>query len=350
MNQLKKFPVAVFITVLVVLGCLAHSFFGAPAEPVPVQTGNWVSDEADVLSMETEDAIRSYNQAFDADYSSVIAVATVPSAQGWDLYDYAIDLAGEWGLGSNDMILVMDIGGEDAYFMEGGNWPGLDCTGMLDQYMAADFFSGDFDSAVLSLFSAMSAWYPENGGAVHNDPYGGSSYYSGSSTPSHSAGTSASSGFVGVILLLILLFAILSAIERSRYTRWHRQYGHIATPPVAFVPVFPWHRPGSRWFVRMGHRPPPPPPHHHGGPGYSPPPGSFGGGPRPGSRPNHFGSSRPSGGFGGATRRPSGGSFGASRGSSRGGSFGGSRGGSFGGRGGGFSGGRSRGGGFGGRR
>lgn len=329
------------ITVLTVIGCIAYSLFAAPAQLIAVEPGNWIADEANVLSDATEDSLWAYNQSFDANYSSVIAVATLPSARGWDLYDYAMDLAENWGLGQNDLILLLDIGGEDAYFMEGGNWSSLDCSGMLDQYMAEDFFSGDYDSAVLSLFSGMDAWYPENGGSIHSDPYGNSDY-----TYTYNVGYSSGSvSIMAIIFLILIICIVLSSIERARYNTWYGRYGHMPTPPVAFVPIFPWHRPGSSWFLRMGRRPPRGPggPGGPGGPHHRPPTGGFGGGfggpgPRPGGRPNNFGGG--SGGFGGHS-----GGFG---GGSRGGSFGGSRGGGFGGRGGGFGG--SRGGGFGGRR
>lgn len=334
LNALKKFPVAVAITVLAVIGCIAYSLLAGPVSLISVQPGNWVVDEANVLSESTEDSLRSYNESFDNSYSSVIAVAAVRSTRGWELEDYALELADDWGLGPNDLVLLLDIGGQDAYFIEGGNWSNLDCSSVLDETMAADFFAGNYDSAVLNLFSTMSSFYQESGASSHSDPYG--DYYGGYYAPS-SSGISV----VGLLLVLILLYAVLASVERARYNAWYSRYGTMARPSVLFVPIFPWHRPGSAWFRRMGQRPPRGPggPGGFGGPGG---PGGFGGfgGPRPG------GNSRPGSGFGG-----SGGSFGGSRGGGFGGSgggFGGSRGGGFGGSGGGFGG--SRGGGFGGRR
>jgi len=314
-KALKQFPVAVAITVITIIGCIAYSIFAAPAQLLNVQPGNWVVDGADVLSPETEDSLRARNADLDQSYSTVVAVATVEQARGWDLYDYAMELAEDWGLGQRDLILLMDIGAQDAYLLEGGSW-GMDCSAMLDQYAAADFFSGDYEGAVLSLFGGLEEYFGYSG-----------TDYSGNHNSYYSSGTTSGVGSVVMfILLLLVVFAVLNAIDQSRYHTWHRSYGHMATPTVIFSPIFPWHRPGTSWFLRMANRPHRPPNVHV----HRDPPSSF-----RSNRP--YGSSRPHN-FGG-------GSFGGGRG----GGFGGSRGGGFGGgRGGGFGGGP--GGGFGGRR
>ncbi len=396
---MKKFPVAVAVTALVVAGCLAYSLFVSPVAAVKVKPGDWIADEANVLSESTEDALRSYNQSFDQNYGSVIAVATVSSTRGWTMEDYALKLGEDWELGSKDLVLLLDIGGEDAYLMESGDWTTLDPSAMLNQTMAADFFGGNYDSAVLSLFSTMSGWYPENGGNARSDPYAGYAQPNNYSSPSDGVFAM----ILRVIIILLVIYLILAAIERARYRRWYRDYGYMSAPTVYFTPVFPWHRPGSSWYNRMGHRPPPP---GSGGPGgprpggpaprpnsYRPAPGPRPGparpssgprpgparpssGPRPGpARPSSGprpGPARPSSGSRPGPARPSapsrpasggmgkagpsgggrigGGSFGSNRPSRPSGGFGGSRpSGGFGGsRGGSFGGGR--GGGFGGRR
>lgn len=304
---------AVAITALVVVGCIAYSLFAGPVPGPDVQPGNWIYDGAQVLSQETEDSLRGYNQTFDQNYGSIVAVVTTSSTRGWEMGDYAMDAAEQWQLSPNDLILVLDIGGQDAYFLEGGNWPDLDCSGMLDTYAAESFFAGDYDSAVLQLFAGMEDWYQGNAAPVGTTQSNGG-YNDYSYQTSYRGGIG--STLIGFLFLALVFYVMLSAVERSRYYTWYRSYGHMARPSVLFVPIFPWHRPGSPWFLRMGRRPPPPrgPRGPHG-------PGGFGGG---------------FGGFGGFG---SGGNFGG-----RGGGFGGGHGGGFGG--GGFGGGH--GGGFGG--
>ncbi|MCD7761526.1 MAG: TPM domain-containing protein [Clostridiales bacterium] len=361
LNALKKFPVAVAITALIVAGCIAYSLFLAPVAVIDVQTGNWVQDDADVLSDATEETLRTYDQEFDSKYSSVVAVATVSSSRGWELEDYALELATNWDLTAYDVILVLDIGGQQVYMVDGGSLTELDSTAATTETMASDFYAGDYDSAVLSLFSYMNDWYASHfaDGSDYNAPYGNyydDYYYDDYYYDDYYYAGGSGFDLFGLILILAVIFIVLSQIERRRYNTWYSQYGHMAAPPVRFVPIFPWHRPGSAWFRRMGRQPPRGPggpgPHGPGGPGSR---GSGGPGARPGSRPGgqsrsgSFGGSSRGGGFGGNSSR--GGGFG---GSSRGGGFGGgsSRGGGFGGssRGGGFGGGGGRGGGFGGRR
>ena len=342
---------AAALTALVVAGCLVYSVFVGPVSVARVQPGDWIADQANVLSESTEDSLRSYDQSFDNNYSSVIAVATVSSTRGWEMEDYALKLADQWELGAKDLVLLLDIGGKDAYLLGGSAWTDLEPSELLNQTMAADFYSGNYDSAVLSLFSAMSGWYPDHGGYARSDPYAGYNQ--------QSHGNSSSFGGFSVILRIILIvlviYLIVAAIERARYRRWYRDYGAMTAPAVVFTPIFPWHRPGSSWYNRMGHRPPPPPRPgpRPGGPG--PRPG--GPGPRPGGpapRPNSYrpapGPARPSSPSGGgriggssfsgrpsrpsAPSRPSSSSRPSrpSGGGSRGGSFGGGRGGGFGGR------------------
>lgn len=332
---------AVAITALIVAGCIAYSIFLAPVAVAGVRPGDWILDEANVLDEATEESIQSYNQSFDSSYGSIIAVATVPSTRGWEMGDYAMELATNWTLSQNDLILLLDTGGQDAYFLEGGNWSTLDCSAMLDEYVATDFFEGDYDSAVLSLFSGMSAWFQANaGGESAVLPGSGSAAPGGAYDGASSGGGASAVGWVVLgLMVIVLIFLFLASAERARYRTWHRQYGSVPNPTVLFVPIFPWHRPGSRWFHRMQRRPPPPPPRRGPrgprGPGGPDWPGGFGGG------------------FGGPGR---GGGFGAGRGggfgTGRGGGFG-SRGGGFGGHGGGFGGGGfggGSGGGFGGGR
>lgn len=365
LNALKKFPVAVAVTALIVAGCIAYSLFAAPVAVIDVQVGNWVQDDAGVLSDATEETLRAYDEEFDSKYSSVVAVATVSSSRGWDLEDYALELATDWDLTPYDVILVLDIGGQQVYMVDGGSLTELDSTAATTETMASDFYAGDYDSAVLSLFSYMNEWYADHlsdgseVGSGYGDPY--DYYYDDYYYDDYYYAGGSGFNLFGLIVILVVIFIVLSQIERRRYNTWYSQYGHMAAPPVLFVPIFPWHRPGSAWFRRMGRQPPRGP----GGPGGRGPGGPGGRGPggpgaRPGSRPGgqsrsgssrsgSFGGSSRGGGFGGSSSR--GGGFG---GSSRGGGFGGgsSRGGGFGGssRGGGFGGGGGRGGGFGGGR
>ena len=354
---LKKYPVAVTITVLAIIGSIVYSrVVTPPAEttaPVPqtttteaVETGPleidpskntgsstaYLRDDAEVLSQDAEDQIEAYNEAWYAAYGSRIAVVTVPSVSG-DIQDTALDTANDMGISGYDMILYLDIGGKDCYFDCGDDlWEAyVEDHNILstypDKYLYTDYMAGRYDAGVLSLMEAMNNYFYEMEAAnpaQELEDY--DAYYN-----------DAGSSILSVVLLLILVVVLLSWIDRRRYRTWYNRYGHMSTPPVMFVPWVFWHRPGGWWWNR----------HHHGPGGpYGPGPG---GGGRPPRGPKGGSAGRPprrpprSGGFGGGFGGGHGGSFGGGFGGGHGGSFGGGFGG---GHGGGFGGGH--GGGFGG--
>ena len=312
----------------------------------------WIWDEAGVLSSGEEKQICLYNANWDKRYTSLLAVAAVKSVDG-DIADYSYELGNEIGLGQGDALLVLDIGGKDAYLATGNDFADellndTQATTYLDLYLYEDFMDGNYGKGVLTFMAALNDRYVEAFGGERVESIDG-------------AGT-----VVSVIVMLLILFVIINAIDKSRYNTYRRRYYGVPNPPYVFRPLLFWHGPSYGWYRRRWRQPPPPPPPRgpsNRGPGS---PGGFGGtggftnnnrgsgfggnarggGFSSGSRGSGFGSSASRGsGFGSSSSRSS---FGGSSRSS----FGGSSRGGFGGggsRGGGFSGG-SRGGGFGGRR
>lgn len=319
MKALKKRWVAVLITLLIVAGAVALGRWRAPSRSLeggapsaaldhtlnaaPYET--WLWDEAGVLSASTEETLCLYNANWDHRYGSLVAVAAVLDTDGSAVDAYAFSLANDIGLSGRDALLVLDIGGQNAFLAVGDGLSSAlsdsDVTGYLTRYLYDDFMAGDYDAGVVSLFAALNEHFTLYLGA--QSPGGDTNYWW--------------SDFAALALLLggiLLLLAVFTAIDSTRYRAYHRRFHGVVQPPYVFRPILFWHGPGFGWYRRRWHQPPPPP-----GPG----------GPRP-PRGDGFG-----GGFGGRH----GGGFGS-------GGFGGSRGGGFGGgRGGGFGG--SRGGGFG---
>lgn len=347
----QKKSVAVTVLVLAIALSIAYGLLQKPAALPHVQSGQWVQDDAGILSAETETLVRRYNEAWDSSYYAVAAVATVDSTAGWDdLTDYTAELGNNWGLGLNDLLLLIDTSG--SWYINGGSEA---LYRMNDQDIAAlsaafskGFDAEDYDTAVQSLFQQLDGWYASayGGTLLEEQPgYGGDYAYSSSGWESSVSVGSIVIGLIAVIVLLLIVSAIL---DLFRYRSYQRRYVRRSiVPPTPYMPIF-WGRPRRPRAPRPPRSPKPPRPPREPRPprnGHRPPsggrPGGFGGGsrpsaprpsaPRPGSRPGGFGSGSRGGGFGG-------GGFGGSRGGgSRGGGFGGSRGGS---RGGGFGGGR----------
>ena len=323
----------------------------------------WLWDGANLLSAQAEEQLCLYNANWDARYNSVVAVVTVGSLDGEDIEEYAWDQGADMGLGEGDAILLISAR-DETYFVA----PGNDFASILTNRVVSDLediLSGQMnEQTVLSFYGALNQVYYDNFGFGNGE----------TARPIEQEGYGDSgAALITLLVIAVLIVAVLSAIDRTRYNTYRARYYGVVNPPVVFRPIFFWHGPHSGWYRRHWRQPPPPPPPPPGGPRGPGGPGGLGGGGFGGSGPRPGGGN--SGGFGGAGNRgprgggtfggrPSGGgrsggfggSFGGSfGGGSRGGgfgggSFGGSRGGGFGGsRGGGFGGG-SRGGGFGGRR
>ena len=310
--------------ILLAVAILGSGFYRLSKKPtsmpsVSYEAQNWIADDANVLSAATEKTILTYNARWDSAYHALTAVATVTSTKGWDDLDaYTRELGNNWGLGKNDMLLLIDTSGS-WYIQCGSNvYAALSESDVstLKSAFETDFYAGNYDGAVTSLFLALDNWYSAAGGSLSGSSSsggdaGGYDNYADSGWQASETSVSVFGNLLVVVLLIFLLVLLLDGMRYRRYRR--RYYMRGITPPFVYYPIF-WGRP---------HRPRPPRPPHdddrHGG---------FGGG--------------MGGGFGGSHR--GGGSFGS------GGFGGGSRGGGFGGGGfggGGFGGG-SRGGGFGG--
>lgn len=338
MKFLQKRSVAIFLTVLMIAAGIGLGQFRANRAPAAPTTGDgaldtslstaayedWIWDEAGVLSAAQEEQICLYNANWDKRYSSLVAVAAVKSVSG-DIADYAYGLGNEIELGQGDALLVLDIGGQNAYLATGNDFADVllsdtQATTYLDLYLYEDFMNGNYGKGVLTLFNQFNQLYVDTFGTQQK---------------SSSGGFGSMEMIISTVILLVILEAIATAADTIRYNDYRRRYYGVANPPYVFRPILFWHGPGYGWYRRRWHTPPPPPPRGPRGPGG---PGGFGG------SGGGFSNNNRGGGFGGSSR---GGGFG----SSRGGGFGGGsfRGGGFGGsRGGGFSGG-GRGGGFGGR-
>ena len=336
MKFYQKRGFALVVLVLAILGSCVYGISKKPADLPQVSYGNWLRDDADLLTDETETSLRQYDQSWDSDYRAIIAVATLDTLNGWTYEKAAAELGSRWGLGGNDMLLLL-VKDSNYYVALGDNV--LDA--MTDTYQAGlqgavetPYYQGDYDAAALAFFRQADVFYAQTLGRQQS----GGSY---SDYEDNGAWQGNDSGSVSAVVLLVVgIFVAWILLDGLRYRRYRRRPVVVGGP--VYYPVFWGRRPrGPRppRPPRQHRAPPPPPPRGPRPPAGDPRPG----GPRPpagGARPSapRSGSSRP-GGFGSPTSR--GGGFGGpSRGGGfGGGGFGGSRGSSGGSRGGGFGGG-----------
>ena len=320
--RLWALGIVLVVLVLAILGSCVYGISKKPADLPQVSYGNWLRDDADLLTDETEASLRQYDQSWDSDYRAIIAVATLDTLNGWTYEKAAAELGSQWGLGGNDMLLLL-VKDSDYYVALGDNV--LDA--MTDTYQAGlqgavetPYYQGDYDAAALAFFRQADVFYAQTLGRQQS----GGSY---SDYEDNGAWQGNDSGSVAAVVLLVVgIFVVWILLDGLRYRRYRRRPVVVGGP--VYYPVF-WGRhprPPRRPAPPRGPRPP-----MGGGP--RPP---MGGGPRPGGsrpstpRPSRPSGSRPSRSFGGGSRSGgfSGKGFG---GSSR--SGGGSRGGGFSGKG-----------------
>ena len=306
------------IVAAVVLGQMRKEHFlsKSPTELLEVEYRQWICDEAKLLDDATVKTVEKYNAAWDEKYYAVVAVASVERMVGWNETDYAAALGQKWGLGENDMILVLVEDGDWQVYM--GDYVGVMMQDYqqqkLVQALDSAYYDGDFDGAVTAFFRQCDVFYGQIDPAHKSGAYYGGDWYA---PVEH--GKEAGGGIVGVIFLILAIFVVWVLLDRVRYTRYRRRYilpGIVA--PVRYYPIF-W---GRSLYRPARPRPVAPPPPMGGG--YQPRPTQ--------SRPMN---NRPTGGFNGggfsggrrsgsSVRRSSGGGR-SSRGGFGGGGFRGGR-------------------------
>ena len=288
-------------------------------------------DQANVLSEATEGEIFFANQLLSEACGAQIVVVALNDIGGADIFDYAVDMAEAWGIGSpeeqNGFLLLMTISNENYYAVPArglyGLFPASTMNDMFDRYLESDFARGNYDAGAKKFFEAVftriADYYnleitPQDGVDAYE------AYIAAGATTANYGGARGGGARGGwnergdsygyadersdmiegivTILVLVLVIMLLSKVRGGSFWFWR---------PTFFWPFF-----GPIRGPRYDHRGP--------GPRRRPPTGGFGGFGGGGSRGGFGGGSFRSGGFGGGSFR--GGGFGGGRGGG-GGGFGG---------------------------
>ena len=310
MKFYQRRGVALFVLILAVLGASVYGLSKRPASLPDVEYYNWICDEAKLLSAETETTIEQYNAAWNDKYYAVVAVAAVDNIRGWNREDFVYDLGEKWGLGANDMLLLI---AEDDHYYVGLGDNLLTMTDTQESKLRAaiedHYYDGDFDAAVVSFFRQADVFYAQ---MAASSAYTGPNYEWVGSGDSGRVGWS----IFGVILVVAVVFLVWAMLDKVRYNRYQRRVR--VTPGIVYYPVF-WGRP-RRPVAPVPPVRPPQTTYHSPSGGSTVYRSSRPTSNRSTSSRNSFGN----GGFGGGSRS-SGSSRGSSRGGSRGGGFGGGR-------------------------
>lgn len=169
----QKQGIAWGLTALMVVAAIGIGYAKAPfhnptPEPdypsttiPPAASGSFVRDDANVLSTRTEQELAERNQRLWQRHSVTVAVITCNYGRD-DLGDYAYRQAVEMGLGGYDMIVALDISGDNYWLLLGADvdreFP-YDPSNYAYDYMEDYFVRGMYDDAVLELTAALEDWY-----------------------------------------------------------------------------------------------------------------------------------------------------------------------------------------------
>ncbi len=235
MKFYQRRSVALIVLVLAILGASVYGLSKKPAALPKVEYMHWIADEAKLLSSDTERTIETYNDNWDQKYRAVVAVVTMDSIKGWKAEDFTYSLGNQWGLGSNDMLLL--VVDNDHYYVALGDTLLAVMTdtqqSKLQSAIEKDYYDGDFDAAVVSFFRQADVFYAQ---ALSN--VGSSPAYVWEDGAA--AGSGMGRSIFGIIMVVIVLFVVWALLDRVRYNRYRRRV--IVTPGIPYYPIF-WGRP-----------------------------------------------------------------------------------------------------------
>lgn len=156
---------------LLAAAVLLMSCVAAPAlAVVEASDAFYVTDEAGILSPETEKLICDYNGALEYQCKGAqIVVVTVNYLDGRYADEYATELFNTWQVGNseenNGMLLLLGVQENKAWLTQGRGLVNAFTSGDADRYMNDYFFPaydrGDYDKAVTTLFYRLLAWYDD---------------------------------------------------------------------------------------------------------------------------------------------------------------------------------------------
>ena len=246
MKFYQRRSVALIVLILAIIGSSVLGFAKRPADLPDVDYGHWICDEAKLLNQETEETIQAYNELWDEQTRAVIAVATVENIDGWDYEDYAADLGIKWGLGGNDMLLLMEKGAH--YYVALGDNIAYAMTdtqqGKLQSAIEKFYYDNELDKAAVAFYRQADVVYSQANLYADEGDYG---WVEGSTTVSDIV--------VNLVIVLVVLFVIWSVLDKMRYNRYQRRYrsGVVMRP---YYPIF-WGRPHRTVIVNNngGYRP-----------------------------------------------------------------------------------------------
>ena len=250
MKFFKKTSVAILLTALLVALCCvwgySRAYEASHSDPDSVvqsqragESGlnyflNWIDDGAGLFSMETTDTLARNNLDLNNTYGCLLALKTVNYLNGQDIASYSKDLFQQVDLGRKDMLLVIESSSQAWYLVYGGglrtyaeNNDAL--AALLKDNLDTDFFQGESDAGILSLFDDLEHWCAETLPVLDDTPEPGNPFLQNDNKVQILSLGDVLLGILFTLLVniwwIILLLVVLNLIDRHRF----REY---ITPPA----------------------------------------------------------------------------------------------------------------------
>jgi uncharacterized protein len=182
--------------------------FQVPAKPI-----GYVNDFANVLSPEAKAKLTALCAEVDQKAKAQIAVVTVPTTNGQDIFDYSYNLAVKWGVGPKQVsrgVLILYATNDHKYWTQVGY--GLE--GILPDGKVGGFGreavpilrQGNYDAALLLVTRRIADVIAQDAGVTLTGP---------SPVKNFRRQEERVPSAVGLIVLLIFLFILISIIFRA---------------------------------------------------------------------------------------------------------------------------------------
>ena len=208
-------------------------------EVLSVSQQLYVTDDADILSEETEAYIVSRVNALKALCGGEIAVATIDFLPfGLNSEEYAYELINQWGVGdkekNNGVVLLLVPGEAKGWITAGLGIEGSLTAGKLDRilnlYLWPDFDAGRYDIAVCNTVDAVIEWYEDYYGISVGQSASAPSGAMGGGTAAQPYYEDDDDSMTYLIAFIIFFIIVMSFMSRAG--------GVVRRRRVTFFPIF----------------------------------------------------------------------------------------------------------------
>lgn len=218
MNKCNKKRIVNLLSVLCIIALCAVFMGAAPAHTPDF----YVNDYADILSEEAEKKILNAGVSLCNETTAQVAVLTIESLEGEDIFDYSVEVFREWGIGDkekeNGVLIVFSLEDREMWITVGHGLEGTLTdirTGQIrDTYATPHYKEDRFEEGTLELYFAIVNY-------IRTEEYGLEPLagYEDMAEQIDRSGQVDPISALKVILIPVILLAVISISQHIKYAR-----------------------------------------------------------------------------------------------------------------------------------